>query len=116
MRAEDLAGRMGVSQPSLTRMEKSERTGTIGLDSLQRAADALGCDVVYALVPRRPLEEMVKAQARSRALENVGRVAHTMALEDQALDDTKLQERIDSMAESNLMMPGLWARSSRASS
>ncbi|WP_353953181.1 mobile mystery protein A [Knoellia sp. S7-12] len=108
MRAEDLATRMGVSQSSLTRLEKSERAGTIGLDALTRAADALDCDLVYALVPRRPLHEIVGDQARHRALQRVNRVAHTMALEDQALGGAKLEARVKMMTDLYLQSPGLW--------
>lgn len=108
MRAEDLAGRMGVSQPSLTRLEKSERSGTIGLDTLARAADALDCDVVYALVPRRPLDDIVADQARRRALQRVSRVAHTMALENQALDASDLEKRVKLATDLFLTSPGLW--------
>lgn len=108
MRAEDLAARMGVSQSSLTRLEKSERAGTIGLDALTRAADALECDVVYAIVPRRPLEAIVGDQARRRALQRVNRVGHTMALEDQALGGPKLETRVRMMTDYYLQSPGLW--------
>ena len=112
MRAEDLANRMAVSQPSLTRLEKSERTGTIRLDTLGRVADALECDVVYALVPRRPLDDIVQDQARRRALERVGKVAHTMALEDQSLDNSRLEARVTMMADFYLDSPGLWSNES----
>jgi predicted DNA-binding mobile mystery protein A len=108
MTAEDLAGRLGVTQPSLTRLEKSERAGNIRLDTLTRVADALECDVVYALVPRRPLDEMVTEQARRRASERVGQVAHSMALEDQAVGDVKTATRIDDLTGIYLAMPGLW--------
>src|SRR5215217_7999866 len=53
MSAADLAERMGVTQSTVARLESSERDGRIQLDTLQRAADALDCDLVYALVPRR---------------------------------------------------------------
>jgi predicted DNA-binding mobile mystery protein A len=109
MRADDLADRMGVSQPSLTRLERNERMGSVRLDTLQRAADALECDVVYALVPRRSLEQMVNEQARTRALERLGRVAHTMALEDQALSNEQLERRVGDLADMYLTMPGLWS-------
>jgi predicted DNA-binding mobile mystery protein A len=112
MRAEDLADRMGVSQPSLTRLEKSERAGSIQLDTLSRVADALECDVVYALVPRRPLADIVQEQARRKALARVGKVAHTMALEDQALDDSKLKDRVTTMTDFYLTSPGLWSSES----
>jgi predicted DNA-binding mobile mystery protein A len=109
MRAEDLADRMGISQPSLSRLESNERIGTVQLDTLQRAADALECDVVYALVPRRSLDEMVNDQARTRALERLGRVAHTMALEDQALSNEQLERRVRDLAAMYLTLPGLWS-------
>jgi predicted DNA-binding mobile mystery protein A len=108
MRADDLADRMGVSQPSLTRLERNERKGSVRLETLQRAADALECDVVYALVPRRSLEQMVNEQARTRALERLGRVAHTMALEDQALSNEQLERRVRDLADMYLTTPGLW--------
>lgn len=108
MTAEDLAERVGVSQPSLTRLEKSERDSGARLDTLMRAADALECDFVYALVPRRPLDDMVTEQARRRALERVGQVAHTMALEDQALADDKLAKQLEIWTEFYRTHPGLW--------
>ncbi|HCB03872.1 MAG TPA: mobile mystery protein A, partial [Nocardioides bacterium] len=112
MRAEDLARRMDVSQSSLTRLERSEKSGRVRFDTLKRAADALECEVVYALVPRRPLEEMVQEQARKRALARVGRTAHTMALEDQALVDAKLEERVQFLARYLATRPGLWVEDS----
>src|SRR5580700_8154301 len=59
-----LAKRLGVKQPSVVAIEQSEAKGTIQLATLKRAAAALDCTLVYALVPRKPLEEMVRAQAR----------------------------------------------------
>ena len=53
MTAEQLGERMGITQPSVNRLELSEAAGTIQLNTLRRAAEALGCEVVYALVPRR---------------------------------------------------------------
>ena len=111
MTAGELAGRMGVSQPSVTRLEQSERDGVARLDTLRRVADALECEVVYALVPRRPLDDMVTAQARHRARERVEQVAHTMALEDQALTDDTLAAQLDRLTEAYRTQPGLWRSS-----
>lgn len=108
MTAEDLAERMGVSQPSLTRLEKSERDSGARLATLIRAADALECDFVYALVPRRPLDDMVTEQARRRALARVRQVAHTMALEDQALAEDKLARQVEIWTEFYRTQSGLW--------
>ncbi|MBV8446883.1 MAG: mobile mystery protein A, partial [Hyphomicrobiales bacterium] len=55
-----LARRLGVSQPRITELEKSELSGSISLRSLRRAAEALGCQVVYVLVPNKPLEMVLR--------------------------------------------------------
>jgi predicted DNA-binding mobile mystery protein A len=108
MTAEDLADRMGLTQSAVTRLEKSERSGRIQLDTLQRAAHALECDLVYALVPRRNLDEMVAERARELALERLGRVEHTMALESQSVDDRKMADKLDLLIGYYLTTPGLW--------
>src|ERR1700732_1529739 len=55
--------RLGVSQPRIVELEQSEVSGGVTLHTLQRAAEALGCRLVYALVPDRPLAETVREQA-----------------------------------------------------
>src|ERR1700722_10624100 len=55
--------RLGVSQPRIVELEQSEVTGGVTLHTLQRAAEALGCRLVYALVPDRPLAETVRDPA-----------------------------------------------------
>ena len=46
---------MKVHQPRIVELEKAEAKGNITMQSLERAAEALGCRVVYALVPLKPL-------------------------------------------------------------
>lgn len=82
----ELAARMGVTQPSVHALENSEAAGTVRLDTLRRAAEALGCEVVYTLVPRRPLAETLVARARDTAREELGRVQRTMSLEAQDVE------------------------------
>jgi predicted DNA-binding mobile mystery protein A len=64
-------------------LEKSEAIGTISLQTLRRAAEALECTLVYALVPKTSLEDAVTKRARKIALHDLKRVAHTMKLEAQ---------------------------------
>jgi predicted DNA-binding mobile mystery protein A len=45
-----LAKRLGVKKFEIFRLERSERTSRIVLANLNRAAEALGCELVYALV------------------------------------------------------------------
>jgi predicted DNA-binding mobile mystery protein A len=81
--------RLGVSQPRIIDLEKSEVSGNVTLHTLQRAAEALGCRFVYALIPERPLAEIVKERAALIADRQSSAVEHTMRLEDQAVRDKK---------------------------
>lgn len=78
-----LARRLGLNQSSVIRLEQNESDGVIQLDTLRRVADALGCELVYALIPRRSLDETLRGRAREIALAELRSVEHTMALEDQ---------------------------------
>lgn len=61
--AGEVARRMGVSQWEVFRREKAEKTRRIGLDKLASGAQALGCELVYALVPRvGTLEDLAHQQ------------------------------------------------------
>jgi predicted DNA-binding mobile mystery protein A len=80
-----LALRLGVKQPSVVAMEQSEAKGTIELATLRRVAAAMDCTLVYALIPNRPLETMVRERARAFLRERQGPVEHSMLLEDQAV-------------------------------
>src|ERR1700722_8381925 len=63
MTTAQFARRLGVSQPRIIELEKSEVTGGVTLNTLQRAAEALGCRLVYALVPERALADTVRERA-----------------------------------------------------
>src|SRR5947208_2937483 len=89
------ARRLGVRPPSVAALEASEANGTIQLKTLRRAAEALDCTLVYALVPNDSLEGAVRARARRIALRELGRVAHTMKLEAQETGDANLEARIE---------------------
>jgi len=111
MTAEQLGRRMGgISQPSVKRLELSEVEGTIQLSSLRRAAAALDCEVVYALVPRRSLEATYETAARVVARRELSLIGHTMALEDQAVDDAEDDERVRRFIAEELDPRDLWGR------
>ena len=95
MTAEQLATRMGVRQSSIVALERSEEKGTIELATLRRAADALDCNVVYALVPNKPLETTIRERARAFLRRRRQPVAHTMLLEDQNVGEPITDREID---------------------
>lgn len=86
MSAADLAARLGIATASVNDIERSEKAGRIRLDTLERAAAALGCDLVYALVPRVSLDEMVNHQARAKVEVHVQAVSRAMDLEAQSTE------------------------------
>ncbi|MDG2520418.1 mobile mystery protein A [Caulobacter segnis] len=91
-----LAKRLGVSQPRVVALEKGEVDETVTLASLRRAAEAMDCQLVYAMVPNRPLVDMIRERAEVRADEQTASVSHTVRLENQALtaDDQRRQREI----------------------
>ena len=90
-----LGTRMKVRPQTVEAMEKSEVSGSIQLSTLRRAAGALDCTLVYALVPNSSLEGAVKVRARKIAERDLRRVAHTMKLEAQETDEAGKAERIE---------------------
>lgn len=94
----EMAKRLG-KVPSLAfYLEKSEAEYRITLGNLREAAEALGCQLVYALVPREgSIQGLAEKDARTRAAENVHAVEHSMALEDQAVGgvEQKIEEETD---------------------
>ena len=101
------AQRSGISAPSLHKSEQAEADGRITLGQLRKLAEALDCEVVYALVPRRPLTEVVQERARVIASEEVGGVTHTMALEDQRPGDERIRKQVERRAEE--LLRGRWS-------
>lgn len=108
MTTRQMAARLGVTAMAVSSLEESERAGTVQLSTLRRAADALGCDLVYTLVPRVGLDEVVHRQALDRARREIERVDRTMRLEDQGLDDVELARRAREFAAQLVDTSAIW--------
>jgi len=94
MSSPQLAVRLGVSKSQVSQMERMEVEDRITLKQLRRVADVLDCDLQYALVPRKPVVEIVRDRARCKAKDLVNKVHVHMALEAQQLPDKQLKEQI----------------------
>jgi len=81
MTTADLGARLGIARQSVTAMERSEQNGGIRLETLRRAAHAMDCTLVYALVPNDSLVATVGRQVGVALSDDVAAVAHTMRLE-----------------------------------
>ena len=98
MSVRQLARRMGVSHVGVVRMEAGEQAGTVSLDTLRRAADAMDCELVYFFLPRQGLEAAIQAQATKKAAEMVAKVSHSMALEAQGTSEREQQDQVRELA------------------
>jgi len=97
MTSQQLAQRMGVSQPRISEIEKQEMASSLTLDTLQRVANALDCQLVYALVPRESLNTLVQKRAEKVARTRVKAASHSMALEGQGVDNVDTAEQLDAL-------------------
>jgi predicted DNA-binding mobile mystery protein A len=72
------------ARQTVQKFERAEATDRITLGTLRRVADAMGCDLIYALVPKSgSFAELAERPTRERASRDAKSVVHTMALEDQ---------------------------------
>lgn len=114
MNGRQLAEKMGIARSHLSQIESAEARNSASLRTLRRAADALGCELVYAFVPRdgRTLEEMVQERARTVAERIVGDVATTMALEAQSVDRNFRKREVNRITSElvHTMRRDLWDR------
>ncbi|MCK5663833.1 MAG: mobile mystery protein A [Thiotrichaceae bacterium] len=97
MTTAQIAKRMGVSQPRAVEIEKAEKMGAITLDTLERAARAMDCKLVYAFVSKQPLELLVEDRAQIIAKQRLAITGHSMALEAQPVSADDVKEQFDLM-------------------
>lgn len=109
MSGPELAHRMGVTPQAVHELEKSEARETIRLETLERVADALGCDLEYVLVPRESLQDMVEAQARRKAIRFIDPIAHHSRLEDQMLAEDAVDAQVEDLGLGFIDRRGLWS-------
>lgn len=99
------AKKVGLSQPRVWEIEKSENDQSVTLKTMKSMAEALECDFVYYLVPKDSLKAVVEKQALKIALEKVTRVSQTMKLESQGIDKDKVKKQISDLKEDLMRQP-----------
>jgi predicted DNA-binding mobile mystery protein A len=102
MSAEQFADRLGLKRGRINQLENAEVHDAVTLRALKEAANALECELVYAIVPKgnATLEDIIKDRAKQIADEQVGRVAHSMSLESQTIDADTLKIQKDELSRS----------------
>lgn len=99
MTATHLAQKLGVTTSTAIRLEASEADDAITLGSLRRAAQALDCELVYALVPKQSLGDTLQTRAYDLARQQMAAISHSMALEAQSTSPETLERQTRALAE-----------------
>jgi len=94
-----VAKRAQISRPRVLQIEKAEQSEAITLRTLRQLAHAMDCDLVYAVVPRKPLRQRLEDQIRNVAQLMLARVQHTMSLEDQSLQNKDLKDQLSRLID-----------------
>ncbi|MGN0749168.1 MAG: mobile mystery protein A, partial [Treponema sp.] len=83
MTVSQLATRLGVTQPRITKMESNENN--LKLSTMKKAAEAMNCEFVYYFKPKTTFQNLVDEQAQKKAAEVLKTVNVNMALENQEI-------------------------------
>jgi predicted DNA-binding mobile mystery protein A len=94
-----VAKRAQISRPRVLQIEKAEQSEAITLRTLRQLAHAMDCELVYAVIPRKPLRQRLEDQIRNVAQSMLARVQHTMSLEDQSLQSKDLKDQLSRLID-----------------
>lgn len=101
MTTTQLAKKIGVTQPRVVGLEKNEKNTKIS--TMERIADALNCDFVYAFVPRKNIDDIIYNQAKKKAIKILNKVNANMVLENQlSYDEEILEDLIKELLHDNI--------------
>ena len=106
-----MGDRLRISPQSVKEIEERETNGTITLNSLRDAANAIDMKLVYGFVSKHEsLEQMIEKRAKELATEIVMRTHATMTLENQQNSKEHIEKAIaQKTAEIKFEMPKyLW--------
>ena len=109
MSMDKAASRAGVNASTWEKTEKREQKGTVTIETLQKAANALNCDIHLFLIPREPLDKILEKQASIKADEEIQRLDETMSLEKQKNSPIFLKEMRNKLVQDYMNNPkDLW--------
>ncbi|MGC2519594.1 MAG: mobile mystery protein A [Burkholderiales bacterium] len=98
-----LAARIGITRQSLQDLERAEANRRITLDSLDRLAKAMGCRVVYSVVPENgSLDDLRARRAKALAEALLKPTEHSMKLEAQGVSRRESDRQRKLLAEALL--------------
>lgn len=97
---QQLGNKKDISKQSVLSIERREQDGTITLNALREAGDAMGLELVYGFIPKDgSLDAYIERKARELAKEIVLRSSNTMKLEDQENSNERIKKAIEERTE-----------------
>lgn len=111
MSGSQLAKRLGVTKGRVSQAESAELSGGSTIKSMQNMAQAMGCRFVYAVIPEKEVESIIRDRAVLKAKEQIKAASTQMALEAQSLNDEQLAFEVDRLASEIIkkMPSDLWS-------
>lgn len=110
MSGPQLAKRLHLTKAAIYQAERKELEGAISIKQLQKLAQSMNSQLVYAIIPNKTVNEIVFDQAKVKAKVLVQQASIHMGLEQQSLSDEQIQEEIDRIAQeiASEMPSDLW--------
>jgi predicted DNA-binding mobile mystery protein A len=97
MSGAQLARRLNISRQHVAQNERNELSRAITLRTLDEMAAAMNCRVVYAIVPDKPMGQIMSDRAREKAERVVQQTAMHMALEEQSVSSASLKFQLEQL-------------------
>lgn len=95
-----LGSRMNMTAQGVREMEKREESGSISVNNLRQAAQALGLKLTYGFISENnDLENILYTQAKRKAQAIVNQAHRNMSLENQANSRSRLRLAIKERAQ-----------------
>ncbi len=110
MTMRQMASRMGKSNSAIVQIERGELSGSLSLQRLRAAADAMDCDVFHVVIPRQGgIGASLRARAETLARALVARTDLHMGLEDQSVGEEEREAQVAELVATLLRRPrDLW--------
>lgn len=106
MTTQQLAKRLKVNRRRVVKIEEAEIQDAITLKTLKEVAKAMNCILIYAIVPKTSINQILEEQARKFVKQHLTEIAHHMALESQSVKDKKaIEAQIEDLVEEYLAKP-----------
>lgn len=98
MSGAQLGERLNLSRNQVSILERKEADETITLKQLKQLASGLDAELVYAIVPRQSIDDMIEARAMDLAKRRLAMSHQSMFLEAQQLTSEQQQQALVQLA------------------